>query len=200
VYVIGLTGNIGTGKSTVAHLLAARGAMVIDADVVAHAEMAPGTAAWQEIQRAFPGVTGPDGRVDRRKLGAIVFADPARLAQLEAIVHPAVRQTLVRRLQQMRASPQPPRVVVIEAIKLLESGLPALCDAIWVVDAPRDVQIERLMRTRGLSREEAVLRIDAQPPAELKRQRADVIVENAGSLPELAAQVQPAWERIPGAA
>ncbi|MDI7276377.1 MAG: dephospho-CoA kinase [Anaerolineae bacterium] len=198
MYIIGLTGNIATGKSTVARLLAGLGALVIDADRVAHATMRPGTAVWEEVRRAFgPEVVLPDGRIDRRRLGEIVFRDPAALARLERIVHPAVRRTLGRRLQRLRGQAQPPRVVVIEAIKLLEGGLGPLCDAIWLVVAPREVQIERLRRTRGLTPEEAAVRIDAQPPVEPKLAVAHVVIRNDGSLADLERQVREAWKRLP---
>lgn len=197
MYIIGLTGNIATGKSTVARLLRRLGAEVIDADRVAHDTMAPGTAVWEAIRRTFgPEVILPDGKVDRRKLGGIVFRDPAALARLEAIVHPAVGVALAEQLRSLRERPRPPRVVVVEAIKLLESGLDKICDAVWIVTAPRAVQIERLMRTRGLTPQEAALRIDAQSPVEPKLPRADVVIVNDGSLEDLQRQVQQAWERI----
>jgi len=197
MYIIGLTGNIATGKSTVARILHDLGAEVIDADRLAHSVMEPGTEAWQAIRQTFgPEVIGPDGAVDRRRLGAIVFADPAALARLEAIVHPAVGRALAQRLEELRSRPQPPPVVVIEAIKLLESGLAGLCNAVWLVVAPREVQVERLVRTRGLSPEEAAVRIDAQPPAEAKLAQADVVIRNDGSLDYLRSQVEDAWRRM----
>jgi len=110
-------------------------------------------------------------------------------------VHPAVGRVIVRRLDELRAQPEPPAAVVIEAIKLLEGGLARLCDAVWVVDAPRAVQIARLVQTRGLSPQEAEARIDAQPPAELKRARADVLIVNDGSLEHLRQQVLEAWQQ-----
>jgi len=197
MYIIGLTGNIATGKSTVAHILRDLGAEVIDADRLAHSVMEPGTDVWRAIRQAFgPEVVGPDGAIDRRRLGAIVFADPAALARLEAIVHPAVGRELVRRLEALRSQPQPPSVVVIEAIKLLESSLASLCNAVWVVVAPREAQLERLVRMRGLTPEEAEARINAQPPVEPKLARADVVLYNDGSLDHLRCQVEEAWRRI----
>ncbi len=189
MYVIGLTGNIATGKSTVGRLLADLGAQVIDADQVAHAVMRRGRTAWQEVVLAFGlAVLGPDGEIDRRKLGAIVFRDPAALRRLEDIVHPAVRAAMRACTRRSQAP-----VVVYEAIKLLESGAAEDCDAVWVVTCPRAVQVERLMRTRGLSRAEAELRIDAQPPPEEKLARADVVITNDGSLEETRQQVERAW-------
>lgn len=191
--VIGLTGNIGTGKSTVMHQLAALGAVVVDADQVAHRVMEPGQPAYQAIVDAFGAEIAPrGGPVDRVRLGQIVFADPQALARLEAIVHPAVYQAISRTVAEAQAP-----VVVIEAIKLLEAGLSLrLCDAVWVVTAPREQQIRRLMASRGLSQEEATLRIDAQPPQETKAARADVVIDNSGTLEDLQDQVLRAWQAL----
>lgn len=191
--VIGLTGNIGVGKSTVLAMLRALGADVIDADQVAHAVMRPGEAAYEGIVAAFGAdILAPDGAIDRAQLGARAFRDPEALQRLEAIVHPAV---FVRTKQRLTASQAP--VVVIEAIKLLEAGLSVtLCDAVWVVTATREQQVERLMRTRSLSRAEAELRIDAQPPQEDKIKRADVVIDNRGALAETGAQVEAAWQAL----
>lgn len=198
VYIIGLTGNIAAGKSTVARLLRERGATVIDADALAHAAMAPGSAVWEAIRQTFGSqVIAGDGTIDRRQLGAIVFANPEALAKLEAIVHPAVGRAIQARLAELQRAPERPRAVVIEAIKLLEAGLDRLCDAVWIVVAPRAVQSERLVRSRGLSPEEAALRIDAQGAIEPKLARADEVIVNDGSLEDLKGQVEKAWEAIP---
>jgi dephospho-CoA kinase len=190
-YIIGLTGNIGTGKSTVAALLRDLGAEVVDADRLAHDVMAPGTAEWQELVDRFGDeVLQADGAVDRRKLGAIVFADPVALRDLEAILHPGVRQRIRARFA---AADRP---VVVEAIKLLEGGLYLEVDAVWVVTAPRDEQVRRLMATRGLSRAEAETRVDAQAPPAEKVARADVVVENGGDLEDTRRQVLSAWQAI----
>ncbi len=191
--VIGLTGNIGVGKSTVMALLAELGAVGIDADKVAHQVMDPGQPAYEQIVARFGPQIAPDGGpIDRLRLGQIVFSDPAALADLEAIVHPAVFQAIQRRVAQASAP-----VVVIEAIKLLEAGLSRqLCDQVWVVTAPRGQQIQRLMRSRNLSEAEAILRIDAQPPQAEKIAQADVVIENDGSLAEVRAQVEWAWQRL----
>ena len=191
--VIGLTGNIGTGKSTVSGILAGLGALIIDADQVAHRVMEPSQPAYQAIIAEFGQEIAPEGgSIDRRLLGQIVFTDPAALARLEAIVHPAVYRQ-VKELVQESVEP----VVVIEAIKLLEAGLSLqLCDVVWVVTAPREEQIERLIRTRDLSRAEAMLRIDAQPPQPDKVAQADVVIRNAGSLEQLHQQVMAAWQQV----
>lgn len=191
--LIGLTGNIATGKSAVAQMLADKGALVIDADKVAHRVMEPGGPAYQGVIEAFgPDIlTGPGGAIDRRRLGALVFADKAALRRLEAIVHPAVIADIDR---QIAEATQP--AIVVEAIKLLETGMHRRYDALWVVTAPRSVQIERLMRFRGLSKDEAALRVDAQSPQEEKAARADRVFVNDGHLDELQAKVDQAWEHL----
>lgn len=188
--VIGLTGNIATGKSAVAQMLADLGAYVIDADLIAHEVMEPGQPAYADILAAFGSDIAPDGGpIDRRRLGAIVFADPDALARLEALVHPAVG----RRITELVVR-SPAIVIVIEAIKLLESGLSLrLCDEVWVVAAPRARQLSRLMESRGLSHEDAVLRIDAQPSQAEKVAQADVVIDNDGDLVALRQSVERAW-------
>jgi dephospho-CoA kinase len=191
--VIGLTGNIATGKSMVLAYLAGLGAATIDADQVAHQVMEPGEPAYQAIVELFgPDIAPGGGPIDRRRLGEIVFADAQALAQLEEIVHPAVFVRIKELVDKTEAA-----VVVIEAIKLLEAGLSVqLCDSIWVVTAPREQQIRRLMASRGLSRQDAELRIDAQPSQELKIAQADVVIDNGGSREDTRAQVMRAWEAL----
>ena len=191
--VIGLTGNIGTGKSTVMGMLAELGAIGIDADKVAHQVVIPGEPAYAQVLAEFgPEIAPNDGPIDRARLGQIVFSDPTALARLEAIIHPAVSV----RISRMVADAQAP-VVVIEAIKLLEAGLSVrLCNQVWVVTAPRAEQIQRLIATRGLSAQEAILRIDAQPPQEEKVARADVVIDNSGSLEDVRRQVEQAWATL----
>ncbi|HSJ55034.1 MAG TPA: dephospho-CoA kinase [Anaerolineae bacterium] len=192
--LIGLTGNIATGKSAVARMLAELGAAVIDADRVAHEVMEPGGPAFAAVVETFgPAVLSPGGTIDRRKLGEIVFRDPAALARLEAAVHPAVILEVGRRIAAAEAD-----VVVVEAIKLIEAGMHRAYDALWVVTAPREVQIERLVQERGLTHDEAALRVDAQPPQEEKAALADRVLVNDGTLAQLRARVQAAWEELPG--
>jgi dephospho-CoA kinase len=192
-YVVGLTGNIACGKTEVARMLAALGAHVIDADRVAHAVMQPGTPVHSGVVCAFgPEVLARDGSLDRERLGALVFADPEALATLEHLVHPATVAEVRQRVEQ---ATEP--VVVVEAIKLIEAGMESDCDALWVVTAPRQAQVERLVATRGLTRKEAELRIDAQPPQAEKLARADLVLHNDGDLAELHAQVEVAWAAIP---
>ena len=191
-YTIGLTGNIATGKSLVGQMLAERGAEYVDADRLAHEVMVRGAPAWREIVNVFGReVLQPDGELDRRQLGRIVCADPDALARLEQIVHPRVI-ALTERL--IAASEAP--VIVVEAIKLIESGMVRqLCDALWVVTAPRQVQLERLMAFRCLSRAEALLRIDAQPPQALKAAQADVVNDKGGAAEVTRRQVERAWAK-----
>jgi dephospho-CoA kinase len=192
-YVIGLTGNIATGKSVVGRMLSEMGAEHIDADRLAHQVMVAGTPTCERIVAAFgTQILRPDGSIDRGRLGSIVFGDANALARLEAIVHPAV----IARTQQLIAD-SAAEVVVVEAIKLIESGMVVrLCDALWVVTASRAAQIQRLMEQRRLSYEDAVLRIDAQPPQEAKVARADVVIHNDDSLESTRQQVIEAWREI----
>lgn len=191
-YRIGLTGNIACGKSTVVQELQRLGAAVLDADAVAHEVMRAGTAVHAAVVAAFgPGIQTPDGEIDRRALGAIVFADPEALARLEAIVHPAVVAYAEEWLAGVTAE-----VAVIDAIKLIEAGIADRCDAVWVVTCPPEEQARRLQRYRGLSWEEAWLRIRAQPPQEEKVARAGVVIDNGGPISRMRAQVRAAYRRL----
>jgi len=191
-YLIGLTGNIATGKSTVAKMLQELGATVIDADALVHELQHKGTATFDAIVAAFgPGILDRAGEIDRKALGSIVFADPAQLRVLEGILHPAVLIESMRRITEA-ATP----VVVYEAIKLIEAGRAEMCDALWVVTARYEVQLERLMRDRKMSEAEARQRIDAQPPQSKKIQQATVVIDNSGPLLETRQQVEAAFRAI----
>ena len=191
-YIIGLTGNIATGKSVVSGMLERLGAEAIDADALVHELMEKGTPVWQAVVREFgQGILCSDGSVNRKKLGGIVFADKAALRRLEALVHPAV----IARTEQLIKSSQEP-VVVIEAIKLIEAGMDRTCDALWVVACRQEQQLARLVEQRGLTEEEAHQRIKAQPPQEAKLALADVVIDNNGSLDETWRQVKREWDRI----
>jgi dephospho-CoA kinase len=193
MYVIGLTGNIATGKSTIAEMLSRLGACVIDADKLAHEAMRADTEVNQHIVARFGiEVRSASGDIDRARLAALVFSDAQALQELERIVHPAVVDETLRRL---RACDKP--VAVVEAIKLLEAHMQRYCQAIWVVTSSRTQQIERLVRTRSYDVAQAELRIDAQPPAEEKVARADVVIDNGRSLEETWRQVLRAWNAIP---
>lgn len=191
-YVIGLTGNIATGKSVVRKMLEHLGAYTIDADALSHRVISKGAPGYQPVLDKFgTWLLDKDGQIDRGKLGRLVFADGQALAQLEDIIHPYVVQAvdvLIKRSTQ--------HVIVVEAIKLLESDLRSHVDAIWVTDAPQAIQIERLVRKRGLSQDEAVQRIHSQSAQKEKLASAKVIVSNNGSYDELWKQVNEAWKRI----
>ncbi len=193
-YILGLTGNIACGKTTVGQLLCELGAdAYADADQVVHDLYAPGQPLAQELARAFgPQVVDAHGGVDRRILGDIVFPDPAKLAQLEAIVHPLVRNALVEMMRRM----PPNGIGVLDAVKLVESGYGPLCHGLWLVVCPPEQQLQRLMTTRGLSRADAQTRIAAQAPVDAKRAIATEVIVNSGSLDDLRRQVTAAWQRF----
>lgn len=188
-YVIGLTGNIAVGKSVVRQILQHLGAYTIDADGLTHQAMAPGAPAYQPIVEMFGKfILDSEGRINRATLGAIAFAVPDALVKLEQIIHPFVGQAVValgNRAQQ--------RVIVVEAIKLLESDLAKLVDTVWVVDANPETQIKRLMEKRKLSLDDARRRVAAQSPQSEKVARAKVVIKNDGSIEETWKQVQAIW-------
>jgi dephospho-CoA kinase len=204
--VIGLTGGIGTGKSTVARMLAELGAVVIDSDAIVHELQAPGTPLLAEIEAAFgPDVLRPDGSLDRAALGARVFADPAARARLNALVHPAVGRESLRRLEAARASGA--ELVVVDIPLLFETRVHGTAsranlgaEVVVVVYAPRELQIERQLARNGYDRAEAERRLDAQLPIEEKRRLADHVIDNAGSLERTREQVRALYERLVGRA
>ncbi len=193
-YVIGLTGNIAMGKSLVRRMLEHLGAYTIDADGLAHQAMAPGAPAYKPVVLTFgQWILDSENRVDRSKLGAVAFSHPEALARLEAITHPIISRALDTLIQRARH-----KVVVIEAIKLLEGQMADRFDAIWVVDATEEKQLERLVQ-RGLSRLEALKRIKVQNPQAEKLARANTVISNNGTPEKTWAQVQSAWSQIRGA-
>lgn len=190
--IIGLTGNIATGKSAVMRLAAERGALTIDADRVVHELLDGDTAIQAAVAEAFgPEVRRADGRIDRAALGRLVFGDAARLRVLEEILHPAVRAEIGRRVATADAP-----VVMIEAIKLLEGPLAAACDQIWVTTCSRATQMERLRVCRGMDEASAAARVDGQSPQEEKMARADVVIRTDGLLAETQAQFEAAWASL----
>lgn len=198
MYLIGLTGNIATGKSTVSNILAQLGARIIDADLVAHAVLKRGTPAWRALIDAFGyDILQYDGTIDRRKLGALVFNDASKLRTLEQITHPAIRAELALILRDVMLSPESAdTIVVIEAVKLYEGGLYEQMDALWVVTAPPTEQLRRLMQERGLTQAEADARLLSQPPTEEKIQRANIVIDNGGSIEDLRVQVMRGFVQI----
>ena len=190
-FVIGLTGNIGTGKSVVRKMLEHLGAYGIDADALAHRAIAKGAPGYKPVVDAFGRwILDPQGQVDRTKLGKLVFTDPEALSDLENIVHPLVAQAVDAIIQ--RAS-QP--VIAVEAIKLLEyDKLRKKCDILWVTTAPEEIQVERLVTKRKMSREEALQRVRGQGSQEEKKSAASIVIENTGSFEDTWKQVMAAWK------
>lgn len=193
---IGLTGGIATGKSTVARLLAARGAAIVDADTIAREIVEPGQAPLARIAERFGGaVIREDGTLDRKRLGAIVFADPAERRALEAITHPAIRALMRERIAALEAE-RPDRLVVADIPLLYESELQHLYEGVMVAYVPRELQRARLIARDGLVPEEADKRIAAQMDIELKRQMADYVIDNSGTLADTEAQLELFWQRL----
>jgi dephospho-CoA kinase len=191
VLLVGLTGGIGSGKSTVARLLEKRGAVVFDADLLAREAVEPGTPGHAAvIDRFGADVLAPGGELDREALASIVFADPAARRDLEQIVHPEVRRLFAEGTEAYRDTD---RVVVFSAPLLVETGMHTAFEILVVVSATVATHIERLMRQRGLSEASIRARIDAQAPLEDKAAAADFIVDNEGTLDELESQVERLW-------
>jgi dephospho-CoA kinase len=193
--LVGLTGNIGSGKSTVAQLLSERGATIIDADVLARRAVERGTSAYQAIvERWGTSILAPDGTIDRSALRRTVFREPQELEQLNVIVHPEVERMRLALVAQARQRGD--RLVVCDIPLLFERNMTASVDRIVLVDAPRPTRLERLVRERGLRETEAMDMIVAQMPAELKRARADFVIDNAGTLTQLDARVAEVWSAL----
>jgi dephospho-CoA kinase len=190
--VIGLTGNIATGKSVVRRMLEHLGAYTIDADALSHRVISKGAPGYQPVLDRFgTWLLDKDGQIDRTKLGRLVFADGQALAQLEDIVHPYVSQAI-----ELLAKRSTQSVIVIEAIKLLESDLRSKCDTVWVTDADQKVQVERLISKRGMTQDDATQRIHSQSAQKEKLASAKVVIHNNGSFEELWKQVNDAWKQI----
>lgn len=195
-YVVGLTGGIACGKSTVARAFVAHGADLVDADVIAREVVEPGTSALAAIATEFGDrVIGPDGRLLRAELGALVFADKRALDTLNGLLHPEIERRIRHRVY---ASEAP--VVVIDAALLVELGLAALCSLVVVVWVPRSVQIERLIARNGLTLREAEQRVASQSSNAERLSRSDVDIDNGAGLDELAARVAQVWSAIERAA
>ena len=191
-FVIGVTGGIATGKSSVLALLAERGAETIDADAVYHALIGPGGPLVAPIAARFGSdMVAEDGSIDRRALAGIVFADRDALADLDVITHPAVIEAIRGRIAASTA-----RVVAVDAVKLIESGLADICDSVWLVVCDPQIQRARLMRRNGLTSDEADLRMAAQPNEGSRRARADVVIDNSGTLDDLERQVSEYWQLV----
>jgi dephospho-CoA kinase len=190
---VGLTGGIGSGKSAAAQRLAALGAVVVDSDVIAREVVAPGTTGLKAVVEAFgPDILSSDGSLDRDRLGALVFADPEARVQLNAIVHPRVReQTAVRFAAAEKVDPD--AIVVNDVPLLVEGGLQSLYEVVVVVDVPVETQVERLTAARGMSESDARARIAAQASREQRLAAANHVIDNRGDLDDLDREVARVW-------
>jgi dephospho-CoA kinase len=195
-FVLGVTGNIASGKSTVSGILSELGATVIDSDLVYRELVGPGQPLLHELAERFgDDIIAADGSLDRPALGKIVFSDPEALADLDRLTHPAVIAEVDRRVEEIAQG-----VVVLDAVKLIESGHAERCDAVWVVITSPDEQVTRLMIRNKLSEDEARRRVEAQPPLESKLKRADLVIDNSGTVEQTREQVERAWHALPVAA
>lgn len=193
--LVGLTGNIGSGKSTVTQMLSERGATIIDADVLARRAVEQGTAAFDKIVRRWgESVLAPDGHLDRAALRRVVFSDQEQLEELNQIVHPEVERLRSRLVDQARKRGD--RIVVCDIPLLFERHMTDRFDRIILVDAHRALRLERLVKDRGLRETEAMEMIAAQMPAELKRARADFVIDNDGTLTQLERRVHDVWTAL----
>ena len=196
--VVGLTGGIGTGKSEVTRALAGLGASIIDADRVGHEAYRPHQGIWQEVVQAFgEGILQPDGEVDRKALGAIVFSQPDARAKLNGIMHPWMAKEIERQIDQMRHDGV--EVVVLEAALLIEAGWQRLVDEVWVTTADEDEAMRRVSRRSGLTEEQVRGRMATQMPVSQKIEQADVVIDNSGDLEDLQRRVTEEWNgRVKG--
>ncbi len=191
-HVIGLTGNIATGKSTVVRMLQELGAEAIDGDALVHGLMGPGSPLADQVREEFgPQTINADGSINRPELGKVVFSDPEKLKALESITWPPVLAAKRKAIE----TPGPD-VLILDAIKLWESGMADDCDEVWVVSADREQQIDRIVWRNSVNRSEAERRIDAQPPQSEKIAKGDVVIDNSGTLDETREQVLREWQRL----
>ena len=193
--VIGLTGGIGSGKSTVSQLLLELGAVILDADKVGHEAYQPGTEVWREVVAAFGReILTPEGDIDRKRLGGIVFSNPESLARLNQIMHPRMFEMMKVQLEQYRQ--QGTEVVVLEAAVLLEANWTPLVDQIWITVASESTVVRRIKERTGLPEEQIRARIRSQLSSEERIKHADVVISNDGSLDELKTKVNELWEGL----
>ncbi len=193
--VIGLTGGIGSGKSTVVGFLAELGAVIIDADKVGHEAFEPDTELWREVVAAFGSqILAPTGDIDRKKLGEVVFGNPGSLARLNQIMHPRMYDMVKAQIEEYRQ--QGVGVVVLEAPLLLEAGWTSLVDEVWITAASESTVLRRLQEKVGLSRKQALARIRSQLSSEERIEQADVIIDTDCSLDEVQARVGELWQKL----
>lgn len=190
--VIGLTGGIGTGKSEAARYLVSLGAELIDADSVGHEAYMPHAEAWRRVVEAFgEGILGPDNEIDRRALGAIVFADPEQLSRLNRIMHPLMAGMVQEKIDTFREDGA--YAVVVEAALLYEAGWDSLVQEVWVTDSPVDAVVSRLAQRNGMSEEEARRRISSQMSREERLERADFVIDNSRDVESMRKAIDELW-------
>ena len=196
--VIGLTGGIGTGKTEVSRLLSGLGAVVINADQVGHEAYTPQSEAWEAVVKAFgEEILQPDGEIDRRKLGGIVFADPAQLAILNGIMHPRMAAIVKEKLVGLEQGGA--EVAVVEAAVLFEAGWDSLVNEVWTTESPEEMVVARLQERNGFQPEEIRKRIASQMSSEQRSARAEQVVNNSGNMADLEATVREIWKhRVEG--
>ncbi|KKO52877.1 dephospho-CoA kinase [Paenibacillus sp. DMB20] len=193
---IGLTGGIATGKSTVSSMLVRKGALLVDADVIAREVMLPGHPVLAEVAAHFgQDILQTDGQLDRKKLGEIVFNDPKERLALNGITHPAIRREIRRQMEAYEKS-NPEQLVVVDIPLLYESELQSLFHKVMVVYVPRKTQLQRLMERDRLTEEQAKARLDSQMDIEQKKRMADYVIDNSGSMAETERQLDELWPRI----
>ena len=193
---IGLTGGIGSGKSTVSQILTELGAFVIDADKVGHEIYLPGKEAWQQVTAAFGrDILAPDQTIDRKKLGALVFGSDAARKKLNEIVHPLMFQDIDRRIKAKRATGFT-KPIVIEAAILIEANWLPLADEVWLIVTNKTAVIDRVATQRGMAAKDTEARIASQLSDSERRKHAQVVIENNGSLEELQQKIRVAWSRV----
>lgn len=194
--IIGVTGNMGSGKSTVCKILANLGAATIDADKLAHEAYRPNSRTWQEIITAFgKHILKPDAEIDREKLGQLVFSDPASLARLNQIVHPEAYRMVQERIEDYRR--RGATAIALEAILLIEAGWVNLVDTVWLVVASEDVVMQRLTEHKGTGRPWILARLRSQVPPEEKIEYADEVIYNNGDLNQLETGITELWQKLP---
>jgi dephospho-CoA kinase len=195
MYVVGLTGGIGSGKSTLAALLAERGAQVIDADLLGRDALRPGKPAWHSVVDQFGDeiLVANSFDIDRKRLAAVVFNDRDKLAALNAIVHPLILRAVADQLERLRKTDE---VVVLDAALIIETGLDEAVDALIVVDAPEELRLERVLLNRDMSRAEVGARMGSQSSRRDVLDRADIVVDNSGSIEQLAAEADRVWQEL----
>lgn len=193
--IIGVTGNIGSGKSTVCQILAKLGATIIDADKLAHEAYKPNSQTWQELISAFgKDIVKANGEIDRQKLGQMVFSDSNALAQLNQIVHPRAYCMAKEQIEIYRR--QAVKIVAVEATLLIEAGWANLVDKVWLVIAPDDIVTQRLTQYKEMSESQLLARLKSQMPAREKMKYANEVIYNNGDIPQLEARVTELWHKL----